>query len=702
MTLRLYAMFLCLLATCLALTGCRTLLSNTPVMPAEPRESRESKGEEKLPALQPLLIPQPTGEAAHYLEKLRGHTTGKGIFIFSPVMQSAADDPSFATGCARWLYLTLGGAKDLPQTPVWYQGQQLQLHLERHDLRLTPEEGKQGAALLGTTHYAVGTAEAGKITFQVHDRDGKTVGEPVVLAGNETQILAGLPEAANTLRQRLGLAKLRFHIPTETPKEIALVGHVPMVPALDLSETDAQDLHRLAMHSALGNLLYVGTTLRAERDPEPYDSRVKRLIEQAGDNPLVLAELALRDINSPELLKAMEKATQAGANTLSLAYCVLYLKHTPADEMRAMENIIRCAPNNSATWVRLERILSERASAIRKGRTMDLISGSEWQQLSSFYERAYVAACEATRLNPESGECYHVLMNAATFAGDRALANEALEQGVGRSMRRGGSADIIEAAMEFSDPKWGGSPDKKRQIAERAATLKAINLPRAVAVMEVLASYDYIPQAYQLAETILVEADRRLQLDPNDIVAHDARKAALGRTGKKKESLEEAKRCVALRPKDVFEQYQLALGYRNAHEYDAAITQLEKLIAFDPKYSTYQDLISDLLIKQKRMNEALPHSKIAVESDPDNIRSLNRLGYLLAISQQNDKALPYFQRAHRLSPSDAESMSNVGETLCRLGKVSEGRPLVEEAMRRSRSPEILANGNAVLKEFPAK
>ena len=649
-------------------------------------------------AMLPLTLPIPRAEEANYLAKLHSKSGGKGIFIFSPI--TTPEKMAFATGCARWLFLTMGGAHDLPQTPMWYQGDKVQIQLERKDLCLTPEEGRKAAAMLGATHYATGTLEENRMVFQVYDREGKAVGEPVTLLGNAAQIVAGLPEAARALRGRLGLGEKTFSPPTETPEELALAGRIPVLPDLNLSETEAMGLHKMAMHSALGNLLYLGTTLRAERDPEPYEDRVKRLLTQAKENHLVLAELAYH-WHSPEVTSAIKTATMQGADTLSLSFCLLQLPHNPKEHLSLAEKLVQYAPNNSEAWWQLSHALSQTGQAIRKGRTADMLTAKDSEQLTPIYNQWYATACQAVLLNPKSGAGYGELAAAATFVGDRYLARAAMEQGIERAMRRRGVPEVFSSAMEFNDPKWGGSIDKKKQIAERAATLKVSDLLRSVGVMEVLAEYDYIPQAHKLGDTILEVADHRLQLDPSDIVAHDARKAALARTGRKPEALKEAQRCLELRPNDAFEKYQLVESYRNLHQYDQATLVLQKLITEFPKEGRYRNLIVDLLIQQKRFSEALPQARLAVELDPQNVKQLNQLGTLLSASGQLDKALILYQKASAISPSGALSMSNVGETLCRMGRIQEGRPLVEEAMRRTHDKELIANGEAVLKEFPA-
>ncbi|MGC4043118.1 MAG: hypothetical protein QM758_04875 [Armatimonas sp.] len=688
-----------LISALLGLSGCP--LGKTPAADSSaPATTTEAKSTE-------VVLPELSGGAATYVAGLSGSTggtksastNGKGFIVFPPVMSAPSDSPDFATGCARWLYLNVGGAPELSQSPLWHVGDTLPVYLERDNLRLTPVEAQKAAALIGATHYAVGEAGKDKLSFQVYDRDGKTVGEPVILSGTPAQIAAGLPKAASELRVWLGLPAKTPTATGETPDDLALLGRVPTQPELNISEADAGALRKLSVRSPLAGMLYTGTLLRAESHPEPYKARVQRLAAQAGNNPLILALLAQAS-SDPAVGAALEKAEPTAGKSLGYAWAQSFQFASRNNQLSAAEKAVQAAPQSADAWVRLSQVQSYVGDDLRRSRTANQLSPTELQALDSIYGKQMAAAVMAARLNPESGTAYLELSTAAVFAGDSELGAKAIARSMDFALRRRAAPRVFFWALEQSAPKWGGSMDAQRAVADRAATLTVNSLPQSVEVMKTLDAYAYKPQAHKLAAAILQAADDKLKTDPQSIQAMDARKAALTKLNKGAEAIEQAKHCAELRPEDAGEQDDLAQCYRNAKRFEEAAAAELKAIQLAPTNGQYALSLSNTYVLLHRLADALPPARKAVQLLPESIDALNALGTLEGMRGNLKEALPHFQKALTLSPADSLSMSNVGETLCRLGRVSEGRPMLEEAMQRSDSPSLKENARKVLAEFP--
>ncbi len=259
---------------------------------------------------------QQTLSPTAYVEALKTKPTGKGLYIFAPALKDPSLSPDFSTGCSRWLHLQVSSDLQFTQTPAWYQGEYVRINLGRNDLRITTKEAKEAIETLGVTHYALGTAEPGKLSFQVYTKDAKPVGEPVILTGDEAAIVAALPEAANALRQRLALPSATIAPPVETPQELALIGRVPLLTGDDLTEPDATGLHNLSQKSLLGGLLYLSTYLRAEKNPDGASGRAVRLLKMA-EGPNVRCAPAARSTPTPPACRRCASASASGTPNVS-------------------------------------------------------------------------------------------------------------------------------------------------------------------------------------------------------------------------------------------------------------------------------------------------------------------------------------------------------------------------------------------------
>ena len=92
-------------------------------------------------------------------------------------------------------------------------------------------------------------------------------------------------------------------------------------------------------------------------------------------------------------------------------------------------------------------------------------------------------------------------------------------------------------------------------------------------------------------ERVEREFKRALELNPNQVIAHQWYGLYLSETGHTEEALAHFKRAIELDPLNLTAQTNLATGYDNARQYDRALEQFKKTLEIDANYpSTHSNL----------------------------------------------------------------------------------------------------------------
>jgi eukaryotic-like serine/threonine-protein kinase len=92
-------------------------------------------------------------------------------------------------------------------------------------------------------------------------------------------------------------------------------------------------------------------------------------------------------------------------------------------------------------------------------------------------------------------------------------------------------------------------------------------------------------------ERVEREFKRALEINPNQVIAHQWYGLYLSETGHTQEALAHFKRAVELDPLNLTAQTNLATGYENARQYDQALEQFKKTLEIDANYpSTHSNL----------------------------------------------------------------------------------------------------------------
>lgn len=648
-------------------------------------------------------LPTIEGEGAALLAARtprEGNDKGKGLIVFAPVVRSAGVDPNFADGCSRWLFLNSGHDLALAQTPSWYLLGILPGQLRRADLRLGPEEARRATAWVGTTHYAVGAAEPGKISFQVHGPDGKPVGAPIELTGDESAMLAALPAAANQLRNRMGLAEARIAPPQETAADMKLLGRLRATPSADIAEKDVAALRQVCPRSAVANLIYFNVMPNAEPDPEDRAAVARRLLQLAPGNLIALAEVA-RDRVLPDLKTQLDPIAASDANNYLLLFSRMNVPDNDHPPIGLSLRLIDTAPRNSEAWLWQASSQGITSAVKRQGRTVGQISDKQWETLNQLYAHYRATATKALSLNPRSIRAAIEVGWAAIASGDQETAYHAIELCFQLLEHQHGADRVADLALEAYHPKWGGSPELLQKAATRLVALRVASLEDATAVAESLAEHRFQKEAQQRARAIVQTTEARLKADPNDFRAHYARREALGILGRGAEKVAAARRCAALRPRDVAERLTLIDTLKALKRPDEAIAEAQRFARDLPQEAQAHFALCEALFVREKYRDAVEPARQAVALKPQNHRMVAALGYALQHSGQPAEAAQQYEKALGISQNDADYMLLLGESLCMAKRVSEGRQWIERVRDLANDERLARSAEALLKQYPA-
>ena len=107
-------------------------------------------------------------------------------------------------------------------------------------------------------------------------------------------------------------------------------------------------------------------------------------------------------------------------------------------------------------------------------------------------------------------------------------------------------------------------------------------------------------------------------------------------------------------------------------------------------HSLAAEKLGKLAIAEENMRRIL-------EQDPDNVRTLNALGYTLADrTNRYDEALQYISKAYAQEPDDPAIIDSMGWVHFRLGDLDKARTYLQQAWDKSKDSEIGAHFGEVL------
>lgn len=131
--------------------------------------------------------------------------------------------------------------------------------------------------------------------------------------------------------------------------------------------------------------------------------------------------------------------------------------------------------------------------------------------------------------------------------------------------------------------------------------------------------------------------------------------------------------------------------YREAFElYDKALQASPENVDLLYAHSLAAEQLGKLEIAERDMRRIL-------EMDPDNVRTLNALGYTLADqTDRYEEALVYINRAYAQEPDDPAIIDSLGWVHYRLGNLDEAQNLLQRAWNMTQDSEIGAHLGEVM------
>ena len=365
-------------------------------------------------------------------EDLRPIPGGPGIQICEPLAPGSAPLADFGAGCGLWLQWSMGFQPQLGQTPRWEIANRAcrEMHLPR--LRLSLAQASRLVPIMGVTHIAVGqiTGTEAKclLTYQLYAAPNhKPIGAPIKLVGTEEQVITKLPQAARALLTGLGIRT--SHVPASvgaTPLELRAIGHYGWYQDQRPTDAEQQQIDTLGQKLPLATML--SFVHKAVIGAKLEEVAAQHMLEQGTGNFLMLGILASFDTrHSDEFNRPMDSqvAALAAPNNSVLAYWASDRTHTRGEYVRAIQRLVRLAPNSSTSWNNLSHTYADEAGSIRRGRVYADLSEQESQTLTTLYARWMHAAARATALDPDYVDGWLELAIAATFAGASERADSA-------------------------------------------------------------------------------------------------------------------------------------------------------------------------------------------------------------------------------------------------------------------------------------
>lgn len=128
------------------------------------------------------------------------------------------------------------------------------------------------------------------------------------------------------------------------------------------------------------------------------------------------------------------------------------------------------------------------------------------------------------------------------------------------------------------------------------------------------------------------------------------------------------------------ERIALSNAYIGIGSYDLAEKELRTAVNNNPKSSLPHQRLGELLIKEKRLDEALKETSRAIELDPKAIWAYNTRATIHLLKNNQDEALADLDRALNLSPMDFSLNINKAQTLDSLGRKKEAFGFYSKAL----------------------
>lgn len=137
-------------------------------------------------------------------------------------------------------------------------------------------------------------------------------------------------------------------------------------------------------------------------------------------------------------------------------------------------------------------------------------------------------------------------------------------------------------------------------------------------------------------------------------------------------------------------RFLLAIIYALSGRKRLAEFELNKLLETGYQTASVYAAIAYVAWEQNDVEKSLLYYEKSLESDPENLTSLNGMGYVLACENKDlTKALSYCKRAVAAEPNSAACLDSLGWVYFKLGLMKEAKKYLDEAHARDKGNKII-------------
>src|SRR6266478_6110015 len=226
--------------------------------------------------------------------------------------------------------------------------------------------------------------------------------------------------------------------------------------------------------------------------------------------------------------------------------------------------------------------------------------------------------------------------------------NQAIEKDPGYAMAYVGLASYYVAAPDYE-------PLRRTETAPKAiaAAEKALAIDDTLA--DAHAAIGSASQDLWHWDRVEREFRRALELNPNQVIAHQWYGLYLSSIGRHEEALTHFKRALELDPLNLTAHTNLATGYENARQYEQALEQFKQTLEIDPNYAaahsnlsqTYLDMGKyDLWLEEWKKGATLANDREDLAIEEENARAYAKGGYHAALSRDIELRKQLAQRRY--------------------------------------------------------
>ncbi len=181
-------------------------------------------------------------------------------------------------------------------------------------------------------------------------------------------------------------------------------------------------------------------------------------------------------------------------------------------------------------------------------------------------------------------------------------------------------------------------------------------------------------------EEALAEADRAIQVDPNNIAALHNKAAALDRLGKHNEAIVILDHALSLAPDNAHLWMGLGTALVNLGRFSDAAIAFEHAVKTGPYFAEAWYNLGWALIKSGSPREAVAAYQQAVRVTPDFPSAWYNLGHLLDILGNHEAALVAFDQSLSYRPEDPQTWRHSSVALGNLGRYAEALAVCDRAL----------------------